>query len=274
MKNYYHILNISRYASQEEIKRSYRRLASRYHPDVNSSPDAHYVFVEINEAYEVLGDPTQKWIYDQQFERTEHIVHTSTPVFTSPPTSKKEENKRRRGKKETAEEKLEKKRFALRRNIVFNRKMKWLSCLSLIFALSIFIDHYLPTQKSIEHVAYGFEARKNMVSKNVSYSIIAHNIPISLLVNNVGVSPIALKDNQGLFAITPIWKVLTTVQIGDVVFEPENGLHALMFLYGFVCLASLFVLSYKLENDLFYPAFITFFCNIFVASFVVLKITM
>ena len=55
-KDYYAILGVPRNATQEEIKRAYKRLARQYHPDVNKSPEAEEKFKEINEAYAVLSD--------------------------------------------------------------------------------------------------------------------------------------------------------------------------------------------------------------------------
>ncbi len=64
-KDYYEVLGVSRDASYEEIKRSYRRLAKLYHPDTNPSPDADEKFKEINEAYEVLSNPEKRANYDR-----------------------------------------------------------------------------------------------------------------------------------------------------------------------------------------------------------------
>lgn len=65
-KDYYKILGVSRTASEEEIKRAYRKLALEYHPDRNQSdPKAEEKFKEINEANQVLSDPTKRARYDQ-----------------------------------------------------------------------------------------------------------------------------------------------------------------------------------------------------------------
>ncbi|PZN32378.1 MAG: cytochrome C biogenesis protein [Proteobacteria bacterium] len=64
-KDYYKILGVARDASQDEIKRVYRRLARKYHPDVSEEPNAEERFKEIQEAYEVLKDPEKRAAYDQ-----------------------------------------------------------------------------------------------------------------------------------------------------------------------------------------------------------------
>ncbi|MDO4701438.1 MAG: molecular chaperone DnaJ [Erysipelotrichaceae bacterium] len=64
-RDYYEILGLSKSASDQEIKKAYRQLAKKYHPDVNKEPGAEAKFKEINEAYEVLSDPTKKANYDQ-----------------------------------------------------------------------------------------------------------------------------------------------------------------------------------------------------------------
>jgi molecular chaperone DnaJ len=64
-RDYYEILGISRNADKEEIKRAYRRLARKYHPDVNKEPGAEERFKEINRAYEVLSEPDIRARYDR-----------------------------------------------------------------------------------------------------------------------------------------------------------------------------------------------------------------
>jgi len=64
-KDYYQTLGVARGAPADEVKRSYRRLARKFHPDVSKEPDAETRFKEVREAYEVLKDPDKRAAYDR-----------------------------------------------------------------------------------------------------------------------------------------------------------------------------------------------------------------
>lgn len=64
-RDYYETLGLSRSATEKEIKAAYRKLARKYHPDVNKDPSSSQKFKEVSEAYEVLRDPEKRKRYDQ-----------------------------------------------------------------------------------------------------------------------------------------------------------------------------------------------------------------
>lgn len=67
-KDYYKILGIQSGANEDEIKKAYRKMALKYHPDKNKDPNAEEKFKEIAEAYDVLSDPKKRAVYDQYGE--------------------------------------------------------------------------------------------------------------------------------------------------------------------------------------------------------------
>ncbi len=64
-KDYYKVMGVAKDSSQQEIKRAYRKLARKYHPDVSKEKDSEEHFKELGEAYEVLKDPEKRTAYDQ-----------------------------------------------------------------------------------------------------------------------------------------------------------------------------------------------------------------
>ncbi|MDD3999565.1 MAG: DnaJ domain-containing protein, partial [Bacilli bacterium] len=64
-RDYYEVLGIPKTATEDEIKKAYRTLAKKYHPDVSEEKNSAEKFKEVQEAYEVLSDPTKREQYNQ-----------------------------------------------------------------------------------------------------------------------------------------------------------------------------------------------------------------
>lgn len=88
MKDYYYFLGISQDASEEDIKKAYRKLSLKYHPDKNENDDFFAErFREIKEAYEILSDSVKRRTYDQNLENLQRSFRYNIPpaikTFTS-----------------------------------------------------------------------------------------------------------------------------------------------------------------------------------------------
>ncbi|NPA32994.1 MAG: molecular chaperone DnaJ [Aquificae bacterium] len=84
-RDYYEILGVSRNASQEEIKKAYRRLVRKYHPDICKKPECEEKFKEINEAYQVLSDPEKRKLYDMYGHAAFEGAHQQNVETNIPP---------------------------------------------------------------------------------------------------------------------------------------------------------------------------------------------
>ena len=81
-RDYYKIIGVGKNASPEEIKKQYRKLARKYHPDVSTEKNAEEKFKEVREAYEVLKDPEKRRAYDQLASQPHERARGG---FTPPP---------------------------------------------------------------------------------------------------------------------------------------------------------------------------------------------
>ena len=80
-EDYYGVLGVSKDVSEADIKKTYRELARKYHPDLNKSPGAEEKFKEISEAYAILGDPQKRAVYDQYGKAGINGRYTEQDIF-------------------------------------------------------------------------------------------------------------------------------------------------------------------------------------------------
>lgn len=242
---------------------------SKYHPDVNPDPNAHVILIEINEAYEILGNQNLKWQYDQQLNFQQNTISEN---FTSK-GEPIDPRKTRRGRKETPEEREQKRVYAIKRNTIFNRRLKFLSVVSFFISSLIFIDHYLPKEQSDVKAYLTFKLNKVILNQE-GYSIFLDNErKMNLIPTEINEHSVNLNDGEVLISKTPILGVISDIQIDKYTFEPLESLFDTMLVYGIVCLASMFVINYKIEESIVLPAIVTFFCNMLVVAFFILWLT-
>lgn len=89
MKDYYKILEVQKDATEDVIKKSYRKLAKKYHPDTNGGDEkAAQKFQEISEAYTILSDAKKRQEYDESFEKAQDFKEESFMGKKAKPTGK------------------------------------------------------------------------------------------------------------------------------------------------------------------------------------------
>lgn len=142
MKDYYAILGIPSSASQSTIRDAYRRLAKKYHPDVNSSPDAEQIFKEVNEAYEILGDPEKRSQYDNPTYYVP-IEPTPQPKHRDPAYRRQ---RRPKGFQESSAQRLKQLKEE------YKNVFLWICRVGLGFVLLIALDVVIPSILSDEEI--------------------------------------------------------------------------------------------------------------------------
>jgi hypothetical protein len=98
MVSYYSLLGLPENATEDDIRKAYRRKAKEYHPDVNKAPDAQASFVKIQRAYEVLSDRQKRLVYDQKtrYTTTSTDPYANYAYWSRMQREKQEEEARRK----------------------------------------------------------------------------------------------------------------------------------------------------------------------------------
>lgn len=161
MKDYYTILGVSPSATQHEIKKAFRQLAIRYHPDKNPSAEAKELFPEINAAYAVLGDPRKRALYDKRRENPFAEILTPQP----PPHRDPAYRRTRPGQPPRKAEPPAS--YLLMRDSL--KYVIWISRVGLMVTVLFFADYFLP-YKNVEERITGISAFT--VRRSISYHII------------------------------------------------------------------------------------------------------
>lgn len=151
MKDYYAVLGVGYSATALDIKKKYRSLAVKYHPDKNSDPQAEVLFKEINEAYDVLSDPQKKMFYD--LKRQNPLGEIFQEEVVPQPPRHRDPRYRRRAPAQGGprpQSNSQRMRELMREYLPY---VKWCCWASLIFSVLFFADYILPYQTKHERIA-------------------------------------------------------------------------------------------------------------------------
>lgn len=160
MKDYYDILGVSPSAHSSDIKGAYRRLAVQYHPDKNPDPSAEAMFKEINEAYDVLGDPEKKSLYDwkRQNPLSELVQEEQPPQHRDP-------RYRRKGAASQHKSDAQRMREFMQQYLVYGL---WICRIGLVLTTALALDYILPyrnkTEVVVDQVYVHYQGRRSSYS--------------------------------------------------------------------------------------------------------------
>ena len=161
MKDYYAILGIPSSASHSEIRRAFRKLAIRYHPDKNPSAEAKPLFHDINEAYDILGDPDKRAIYDNR------RANPFAEILNEPVQSHRDPAYRKGTNYQPPRTPEPPASYVLMRDYL--KYMMWISRAGLVISTLFFIDYFLPYVHREELIT---RISAITVRSNVAYHII------------------------------------------------------------------------------------------------------
>jgi curved DNA-binding protein CbpA len=170
LKDFYRILGVPENAHEQDIKLAYRRLAKRYHPDVNPGDiHAEERFKEITEAYNTLSDPLLKSAYDRKRQRRDLFSNSTTYFYSDPKTEKKDPRR-----KEYSQEDFDRARAQNRKRTLANmaKRKKLLRGMIITFILYLFaaagFEHWmdLKNKKEAEDRRNYFDSLSAVNKKN------------------------------------------------------------------------------------------------------------
>jgi hypothetical protein len=147
---------VSRVASDTEIKKAFRKLAVKYHPDKNPSPSAHHLFQEINEAYDILGDPAKRSLYDDR------RANPFAEILQEPMRPGHRDPAYRRPRPQRPVTRDPPRTYVLMRDNL--NHIMWVSRVGLMVSALFFLDYLLPFEQVDDGVkeVYSVEVRKRI----------------------------------------------------------------------------------------------------------------
>jgi hypothetical protein len=242
MKDYYKILNIDRYASEGQIKKAYRDLALRYHPDKAGEMGSHLKFTEINEAYQVLSRKDHRenynFIYDyEHLKRKRQHVDT---IFSE--TVKWESNTQRRRWRHpfyaNDEESVD--------LTPYIKSVRIISMLSFLFTFLIILDYFLPKMNYEQTIMAKMTTYKSM--NTIIIATEDFEFPLSYKY-----SKMIRAGDRAVISLSPIfgiqYKLTVESRMDKFVFNPHYSIYNIFAFFLVILLVTSYIGLYQKRDN-------------------------
>lgn len=278
--NYYKILGLSSIASEEEVKKAYRRLAMLYHPDRNSNEKAHEKFIKINEAYAALSDKN----YVEITTKVDVDRKTTNKLSEEELEKRMEWAKNYSKMKDIKESRINYISYIQLRKSPMRRISLYVSVLSVFFSSLLVLDYWLLPYHSIEGVfiSKDFNSGDNLYelkfqnldeSKNNEQFVFKAGTDQIRKINNI--NPISNKDNKKFFFNKSIiFNQLLTINCfngdKDIFFYNKGTFFQMIFLFVFIFYLPLITLISWGPNPIHIISSYLFTCLAFFGFFILI----
>jgi len=242
VKDYYKILNIDRYATENQIKKAYRDLALKYHPDKTGMFGAHQQFTEINEAYQVLGrkDHRENYNFIYDYERYDRKRQQTDAIFTETVNWEKRNGERQwrppfyaRGEDDVD-------------LTPYIKSVRIISMLSFLFTFLIILDYFLPKTNYEQTILAKLTTYKSM--NTIVIATEDFDFPL-----NYQYSKMIRAGDKAIVSLSPIfgiqYKLTVESSMDKFVFNPHYSIYNIFAFFLVILLITSYIGLYQKRNN-------------------------
>lgn len=242
MLDYYKILKVPRDASETDIKKAYRELALKYHPDKTRNPEDHRKFTEINEAYHVLGKTDSREDYNLKYDYRRYGQIRQSPVYTSyTGTGQRQPRSYRKYYPPPGH-------YAPRQEMdltPYIRSVRIISGLTFVFVFLLVLDYFLPLRshdQTIQAKLTTYNSYNSMIIATEKY-----NFPLSY-----ELSKLIYTGDKAKVQLTPIFniqqKLIVDTGLDTYIFKPHYSIYNVYSFFLVILLGTSFLGTFH-NND-------------------------
>lgn len=263
MKDYYKILNIERYATDQQIKKAYHELALKFHPDKSKFENAHQKFTEINEAYQILGRKNNRENYNFIFdyEQLNKMRLKAESTFTTVSDWGEEVKRKARRYRGPVYARSREDDIDLRPYI---KPVRVVSILSFLFTFFVILDYFLPKTTYEQTVL----AKLTTYKSTNSIVIATEDFQFPL---GYTYSKLIHSGDKATISLSPIFRIQYNMKVDtgldSYVFKPDYSIYNIFSFFLIILLATSYIgIFQKKENpELIFSAGVA---NVFISLLV------